>query len=530
MPIYPLRSIIYQLWKLTKPGGLRRGYVTCINGINLEQQECDSRAQQIKGEEQNMLQNIQQAWQYNVNDPYYPSGKVESGSAFGSGASTFGGGTSAFGGGTTGGTFGVTTQSAFGTTSGTSSFTKPSSFGASPFGSMPASAFALGSRDQTSTNTATTTLTAFGTSNPSAFGNTTTTSAFGQPPSTSAFGQTTSVFGAPATTSAFGTSATPSTFGTSNAPSAFGAKSSSFGGGTSLPTAPLSSSTTTTFGQPSVLGVSSLPPPPTMGMSSLPAFGQTGGLGVLGATPAFGQTSSFSSPFAGGLGKSLGGGSPGATFGSKSSFGGFAQNNQPNAFAAAATGVQPSAFAAAATDSQPNAFLQASTSSQSSAFQAAGGGEFRSTNRFAELSEIRDNVDKDYDMADDDIATVVMEPSAPPTGSSTPVMPAANPFMSTQALPTVAETTSPQSLSSAFGGLSTSRADGIGSGSTPSAPEPAPVASLAKHTPVTTSALPLQGLTASAGKKPAFDEMAAWRADKFEIGMIPEMEPPLEVR
>jgi len=517
-----------------------------MNGTNWEQQECDSRAQQIKAEEQNILQNLQQAWQYNVNDPYYPTGKVESGSTFGSGASAFGGGTSAFGGATTRGSFGQTTQSAFGTTAGTSSFAKPSSFAGSPFGSMPASAFSLGSRDQASTDSSTPPPPAFGTSAPSAFGNTTTASSFGRPSSTSAFGQPTSALGAPTTTSAFGTT-TPSAFGTNNAPSAFGATPSGFGGGTNLPAAPLSSSTTATFGQPSVLGAGGLPPAPTMGMSSRPTFGQPSGLGVLAAggsaTPAFGQTSSFSSPFAGGLGKSLAGGSPGATFGSKSSFGAFAQGHPPNAFAAAATGGQTNAFGAVATGGQPNAFLQSSTSAQSNAFQAPGDRGFGSTNRFAELGEIRDNVDKDYDMADDDVATVVMEPSAPPSGTSSPVISMANPLMSAQAPRAVPET-SAQSLSNAFGGLSTTAADRIGSGPTSSAPQPAttptvtdgnppaptPIASQPKATPVTSLGLPLQGSTASAGKNPAFDEMAAWRADKFEIGMIPETEPPLAVR
>jgi len=285
-----------------------------------------------------------------------------------------------------------------------------------------------------------------------------------------------------------------------------------------------------------------------MGMSSRPTFGQTSGLGVLAAggsaTPAFGQTSSFSSPFAGGLGKSLGGGSPGATFGSKSSFGAFAQGHPTNAFAAAGTGGQSNAFGTVATGSQPNAFLKSSTSAQSNAFQAPGDRGFGSTNRFAELGEIRDNVDKDYDMADDDVATVVMEPSAPPTAISSPVISTANPFMSAQAPPKVPETTSPHSLSNAFGGLSTTGAERIESGPTSSAPQPAtmptvtdvnppglpPAATQPKATPVTSLALPLQRSTASAGKKPAFDEMAAWRADKFEIGMIPETEPPLQVR
>jgi nucleoporin NUP42 len=446
-----------------------------------------------------------------VNDPYYPTGKMESGntSAFGGGTNTFGGGTGTLG-GTAGGAFGQPSVSSTLTEAGgTSSFGKTPSFGSSPFGSMPASAFSLGSRFQASADS------------PSAFGNTTTTpSSFGQPTSTSAFGQPKSVFG---------TTTTPSAFGTTTTQSAFGAKPSAFGGGTSLPAAPLSSSlssSTPSFGQPSVLGAGSLPPPPTIGMASGPTFGQTSGLGVLGASSsaAFGQASSFSSPFAGGLGKALGGGMTGSTFGSKSSsFGGFAQGNQPNAFAAAA-----------AATSQPNAFMQAaSPSSQPSVFQAPSG--FGDANRFASLGEIRGN-DRDDDMEDDDVQTVVMEQSAPPTQASTPTTGTTTLF--TQSLPTVPET---QSASDAFGGSGV-RATGEGLGPAPavSAPGSTPVATSVQPAPtgvnpqkpisVASLVLPVPATTSSAQKKPVIDEMAVWRADKFEIGMIPETEPPLDVR
>ena len=153
-----------------------------------------------------------QAWQFNVNEPYKPSGKLEGGWTGG----TFEGGThNALGGGETQSAFGNTDQSAFG--GGTSAFVKlASSFGSSQFGGMPASAFTLKSRDS-------------GTSNPpSVFGFTPQHSATPHPPQrwdnpNQAFGST-----------------------TSTAPSGFGQSTSAFAA------------------KPSIIGSWSLPRPPTM--------------------------------------------------------------------------------------------------------------------------------------------------------------------------------------------------------------------------------------------------------------------------
>jgi hypothetical protein len=164
---------------------------------------------------------------------------------------------------------------------------------------------------------------------------------------------------------------------------------------------------------------------------------------------------------------------------------------------------------------------------QPSSQPAFSTGAFGDANRFSALGEIR-GTDRDDDMADDDVATVVMGASEPPSGISTPVLTHATPFAAVPTLPAVQERTETQSLSNAFGGLSTA--------STAAQPAPAVNPALATvanaQNIVRADTQPLSGpaSTARAGKKPVFEEMAAWRADRFIIGMIPETEPPLEVR
>jgi nucleoporin NUP159 len=410
--------------------------------------------------------------------------------------------------------FGSTGQSSF---SGTSSVgTAPSSFGSSPFGAMPASAFTLGSRSSATSNPQST----FG-ATPSAFGTTTSTNTFGQP--RPAFGATTS---------------TPSTFG-SGTSSAFGVKPSAFGNTSSLPPAPLSSglSSQPTFGQTSTLGIGSLPPPPGTGFGSKPTFGQPSALGVLGgnAPPAFGQASSFSSPFASGLGQSLGGGT---TFGAKSTFGSFGQNNQPNAFAqAAGTG-------------QQNAFMQGTN--QLSAFANLATSAANDRNRFTLLSESNESTtaagDKDDDMADElspvqeKVSTVGLQassvpstsaPTPPPAVTVTPVATVAVPPPAAPAAPVLTTqlgSTSTLGLSNAFGSLSTQSGKQPQS-QTPSIIPPKPAEATVKPVQSTNiPAKPTPSRSLSAGEKPVIDEMAAWRANEFVIGGIPETEPPLEVR
>jgi hypothetical protein len=416
-----------------------------------QQQECDRRIAEIKQQEENILRNLTQAWQYNVNDRYYPTGKLEGND---SGRQTG--------------------QSGFAQSASTLS----TSFGSSPFGAMPASSFSLGSRDTT---------------NPQH------TNAF-QPPTNNAFGQPRPAFG------------TPSTLGTQT--STFGAKPTF---GTPVPTQPTFSQPSmlvpsqSTFGQPSTLGVSGLPPPPAIGLVSTPTFGQPSALGALGSsTPTFGQASSFSSPFAGGLGR-LGG----STFGAKSNFGTFGAN-QPSAFAQAGMGNQ-------------NAFMQSSNQSGFNAPSALAGGKPDSfgENRFTVLSETTDSVagDKDDDMADE--MSPVLEKTNNPLQSVSPLQPTA-PLQHAPPQPelpqpvgAVAPGQPLPTLADAFGGLSTK--SGIVSETT-SEKSTTPVKT-AEPKPV--SAVPVNN---SKSQSNGIDEMAAWMANEFTIGGIPEREPPLEVR
>ena len=463
----------------------------------IQQQESNRRIAEIKGQEENVLRNLRQAWLYNVNEPYYPSGKLESGDQSGFGIA-FGGSSN------TQSAFGNTNQTTFGGTS--SSFGNSSSFGSSPFGSMPASAFSLGSREGASS------------SNPqSTFGTT-----------ASAFGNTSkSTFGQPA--SAFGSSApTTSTFGSSP----FTAK---------LPPAPMSSglsSSQPTFGQSSILGASgTLPSAPGAGFgASKPTFGQTSALGALGSTPAFGQASSFSSPFAAGLGKSLGGmGTGSGVFGSKTTFGSFGQGSQPNAFVQAAQ--QQSPFMQAA--NQPSAFGSSAMSANS----------FGNANRFEMLNETNAGGDKDDDMTDqvsptdERAATMDVQPistggsndqtaAPPPVDPLTAPTPVVAPIPpAAAAAPPVSSTAITEDLSNALGTLSTKPINPQSEASVrtekpmPVPLQPTSTASANNNAPRTTKSQVAENVT-----EKAIDAITAWLATEFVIGQIPETEPPVEVR
>ena len=224
----------------------------------------------------------------------------------------------------------------------------------------------------------------------------------------------------------------------------------------------------------------------------------------MSSTPAFGQASSFSSPFAGGLGRALSGTTGGgATFGAKSSFGAFAQTNQPNAFAQAAGLGGQNAFMQGA--GQGGGFTATGQQQQQagSAFGDNGG------NRFQVLSEIAASVatgDKDDDMADEPSTPAVQAVPAPPPD------PTAGPStLSSQA-------TSAAQPPLAFGGQPT--------------PTEPPKSTPPIQQPPQPSQQALSAPTRSVRSviKSAIDEMAAWMADRFTIGQIPETEPPLEVR
>ena len=462
-----------------------------IKETNEQQQEMNQRLADVENQEENVLRNIQEAWMYNANEPYYPTGRLGSQPAQ---SGFLAGGSS-----NTQSSFLNAPQSTFGSTS---SFLKPAtSFGSSPFGAMPASAFSLGSRDPNA-------------SNQSAFGATPSTST-----STSAFGQARSTgFGA--------ASSTPSSFGSAS----LGGTAPTFGAA-SNPTNPQH-----TFGQPSTLGAGGLPPPPGSGFGAKPTFGQTSTLGALGSststfgqtsTPTFGQASAFSSPFAGGLGKALGGTTSTGAFGSKSTFGTFGQAaNQPSAFAQAAGTSQQNAFLQAAGQGQHNAFTQSANQFSAPAANVstpatdAFGAESTRSVRFTELNEMDD------DMTDAISPGVATDATQSPItvsqeGANQPQAPTSVSAPSSQP---AAQTTH---LSNAFGGLTTSS-------QSQSQEQPSSTAPLTQTPPIlkpssstTTTTTPAK---TAAYKKPIIDEMTAWRAGEFTIGQIPETEPPFEVR
>jgi hypothetical protein len=115
-------------------------------------------------------------------------------------------------------------------------------------------------------------------------------------------------------------------------------------------------------------------------------------------------------------------------------------------------------------------------------------------------------------------------PPAPVPSPSIPAPPPAN-----QSTPT--NTTS---LSEAFGSLSTKTTSDVAPQprtndiltEKPIPIRPKPVA------PISATDTPTMPITSQkeAAKKPIIDEMAAWKANEFVIGGIPETEPPVEVR
>lgn len=243
----------------------------------------------------------------------------------------------------------------------------------------------------------------------------------------------------------------------------------------------------------------------------------------MSSTPAFGQASSFSSPFAGGLGRALSGGTTGAgaPFGAKSSFGAFAQTNQPNAFAqAAGLGGQ-------------NTFMQGAQGSGFTATgqqrQQQGGAAFADGgNRFQVLSEVAVGAatgDKDDDMADESSSAVDRAPGFGSLQGSV-TTPAIQPVPHPPPEPAVSSTaplsqpaTAPQSrLAVGTQKITSTLAE---------PPKPAPAQQPAQPIEQTQST-PTHSVRPVI--KSAIDEMAAWMADRFTIGQIPETEPPLQVR
>jgi len=245
---------------------------------------------------------------------------------------------------------------------------------------------------------------------------------------------------------------------------------------------------------------------------------------VLGAgtsAPAFGQASSFTSPFAGGLGKALGGTGTG-TFGSKSSFGSFGRNTT-------------SAFAQAAGMRQQSGFMGGTGSQNVPATAVSSTGGVASGNRFTVLGE--GDATKEEEMADEatpaeekptvfgaaSTSSTTNQPPVPPREPITPppVPPSREPITqpttsSQPAAPTL-------DLSSTFGGLSTTAEKPV---------QPAPVKSESSRQsvrqPSASIAAPVRPVAIRAN--PPIDVMAAWMAPEFTIGRIPETEPPVNVR
>ncbi|KAF8605851.1 hypothetical protein BDV93DRAFT_30550 [Ceratobasidium sp. AG-I] len=431
--------------------------------------------------------------------------------AFGSstGTATFGSGTSAFGSTSQPSAFGATPQpSAFGAPAQPSAFgaapsattTTTSAFGQSGFGAKPAfgqSAFG---------STATPAASAFGssTSAPAApsfgqsgFGASTTAtapafgqSAFGAKPATSAFGASTGgggfgAFSAKATsfggtgnatntTSAFGAPAAPSAFGSTSGTSAFGAS-----GGTGTGFGAFASKSTSFGGQPSTGSAFGSTPTTTS------AFGQPAPVAT--STPAAASegmeadtptTTTQSTPF--------GGNQPTTT----SAFG--QTQSTPSAFGSSAFGAGSSAFgtksAFGASTPAPATSVFGAPASTPAAGTTSAFGAPATTSAFG----------------------------APATTS------AFGASTTTSAFGTAAKPSAfgAPSTTSAFGAPATTSAFGSAGPSNPfgaktSAKDRDPYASLLPDDYVTTLS---EGI------------MNAFKADKFELGSIPECVPPFEVR
>lgn len=445
-----------------------------------------------------------------------------------------------------------------------SNTTPTSAFGTSSFGSsQPAQTSAFGGSTFVKPGTG-----AFGSSTGSgAFGGGGTANPFGgssqsQP---SAFGGSTSqpsAFGASAQTtgSAFGSSSGGTSFGQSG----FGAKpgfgQSAFGSPTTATPA-----TTSAFG------------------SSAPSFGQSG-FGSSTAAPAFGQSAFGAKPAGSAFGANSGGGGAFGAFANKSaSFGGSGTGNTTSAFGAPATGT--SAFGSGTSGATPafgssgfGAFANKSTSfggqpSTGSAF----GSSTNTSNTGGLFVQTATSNNNGAEGMDSDTPTTTQPPtsafgSAPSTTSA---------FGQTQQ-PTTTSAFGQTQPTSAFG----SSAFGAKSafGSTPSAPSafgaaPATTSAFGNTTSTNTaSAFGTSAFGATAAKSSAFGATSAFgsgsfnsafgesksnpfgpksakdrdpyasllpddyektlsegilnafRADKFELGSIPECVPPLEMR
>ena len=213
-------------------------------------------------------------------------------------------------------------------------------------------------------------------------------------------------------------------------------------------------------------------------------------------------------------------GAAGGTFGAKSSFGAFAQMNQPNAFAqAAGLGGGQSAF-------MQSGGGQGFTQQSAGAFGDSG-------NRFQVLSEVAADAstdgDKDDDMTDEPSPLVektptfgnrqtsadapTAQPVPPPEPASTAPAPPFQPTLAAQSSVTVGLATAPTEPPKPA----------------PPVQQPPRPTQLAQPTS-TQTAQPTPTRPVASEKKSVIDEMTAWMADRFTIGQIPETEPPLEVR
>ncbi|CEL61956.1 Nucleoporin-like protein amo1 OS=Schizosaccharomyces pombe (strain 972 / ATCC 24843) GN=amo1 PE=4 SV=1 [Rhizoctonia solani AG-1 IB] len=440
------------------------------------------------------------------------------------------------------------------------STTPTSTFGTSAFGSsQPAQTSAFGGSSFVKPGTG-----AFGsTTGSGAFGGGGTTNAFGgssqsQP---SAFGGSTSqpsAFGAPAqtTSSAFGSSAGGTTFGQSG----FGAKpafgQSAFGSSTAATTTPAFGSSAPTA-----------------------AFGQSGfGTAPAPAAPAFGQSGFGSKPAGSAFGSSAGGGSAfGAFANNSSSFGSTNTSNTTPAFGAPASstpafgsgGGTSSAFGSSGFGAFAN--KSASFGAQPNAGSAFGSSANNTSTGNLFVQTNTPNNTNGAEGMDSDTPTTTQAPTSAfgqPASSTTSAFgqtPATSAFGQTQ--PTSAFGSSAFGASSAFGTTpSTTSAFGAtpattsAFGNTSSAGTTSAFGAANKTSAFGAAAKPSAFGAASAfgsgsGFNTAFGEpkpkdrdpfaallpddyvktlsegiINAFKADKFELGSIPECVPPLEMR
>ncbi|KAH7335424.1 hypothetical protein B0J17DRAFT_670109 [Rhizoctonia solani] len=427
----------------------------------------------------------------------------------------------------------------------------------------------------------------------SSFGSTqpTQTSAFGGSsfvkPGTGAFGSnsTSGAFGGGGTTNPFGGSSSAFGGGSTSQPSAFGAPAqttgSAFGsstGGTSFGQSGFGAKPT--FGQ-SAFGSSTAAPAttPAFGSTATPsAFGQPGfGSSTVGAAaPAFGQSGFGAKPSGSAFGASTGGGGAFGAFANKSaSFGSTGTSNATSAFSAPTTGT--SAFGSG-TSGNTSAFGSSgfgAFASKSTSFggQPGTGSAFGSTTNNANpgglfVQTTTSNNNNGAEGMDSDTPTTTQ----PPTSAfGQPAASTASAFGQTQQPSTTSAfgQTQPTSAfgSSAFGAKSafgtapsTTSAFGATPSTTSSAFGTTAKSSAFGSTAAKPSAFGATSAFASSsgsGFNSAFGEskpnpsnrdpyaallpddyvktlsegiLNAFRADKFELGSIPECVPPLEMR